>query len=93
VAFDVGPLGIQCNDVVPDSIDTDLVRNRLERIGDESSTTYEQQRERKLSGVLLRTISSRKRWCKRRCSSPATRDGGTMTGQSVNCDAGAVIVG
>ncbi len=92
IALEVGPHGIRCNCLVPGSIETDLWVNYGHRMAGEQGITYEQWREKALAGVPLRTISQ-----------PidianlalflASDESRTITGQSINCDAGGYMVG
>jgi NAD(P)-dependent dehydrogenase (short-subunit alcohol dehydrogenase family) len=92
IALEVGPHGIRCNCLVPGSIETELWVNYGHRMAGEQGITYEQWKEKALEGVPLRRISQ-----------PidianlalflASDESRTMTGQSINCDAGAYMVG
>lgn len=92
VALEVGPMGIRCNCLVPGGIDTDLFRNYIERIAVENGRSYEEQRERDLSQVPLRTISTPEDVANLALFL-AGDESRTITGQSINCDAGAVMIG
>ena len=86
IALEVGPHGIRCNCLVPGGIETELWVNWGKRMASE------QWREKALSSVPLRTISQ-----------PidianlalflASDESRTITGQSINCDAGGYMVG
>jgi len=92
IALEVGPHGIRCNCLVPGAIETDLWVNWGKRLAGEQGITYEEWREKALEGVPLRTISQ-----------PidianlalflASDESRTITGQSINCDAGGYMVG
>lgn len=92
IALEVGPHNIRCNCLVPGGIETELLINYGKRIAAEQGITYEQWREKAVSGVALRTISQ-----------PidianlalflASDESRTITGQSINCDAGEYMVG
>lgn len=92
IALEVGPHGIRCNCLVPGAIETDLWVNWGKRLAGEQGITFEQWREKALEGVPLRTISQ-----------PidianlalflASDESRTITGQSINCDAGGYMVG
>lgn len=92
VALEVGPMGIRCNCLVPGGIDTDLFRNYIARIAGENGRSYEEQRERNLSQVPLRTISTPEDVANLALFL-ASDESRTITGQSINCDAGAVMIG
>ena len=92
IALEVGPHGIRCNCLVPGGIETELWVNWGKRMASEQGITFEQWREKALSSVPLRTISQ-----------PidianlalflASDESRTITGQSINCDAGGYMVG
>ena len=92
VALEVGPKGIRCNCLVPGSIETELWVNYGHRIAKEQGITYEEWKEKALATVPLRAISQ-----------PidianlalflASDESRTITGQSINCDAGGYMVG
>ena len=92
IALEVGPKGIRCNCLVPGSIETELWVNYGHRMAKEQGVSYEQWKEKALSGVPLRAISQ-----------PidvanlalflASDESRTITGQSINCDAGGYMVG
>ena len=92
IALEVGPKGIRCNCLVPGSIETELWVNYGHRMAKEQGITYADWKERALAMVPLRTISQ-----------PidianlalflASDESRTITGQSINCDAGGYMVG
>ena len=92
IALEVGPHGIRCNCLVPGGIETELWVNWGKRMASEQGITFEQWREKALSSVPLRTISQ-----------PidianlalflASDESRTITGESINCDAGGYMVG
>lgn len=92
VALEVGPKGIRCNCLVPGGIETDLWINYGKRMAAEQGVTFEDWRAKALDSVALRTIST-----------PldiaylalflASDESRTITGQSINCDAGGYMVG
>ena len=92
VALEVGPQGIRCNCLVPGGIETDLWINWGKRMAAEQGISFEDWKVKALEGVALRTIST-----------PldiaylalflASDESRTITGQSINCDAGGVMVG
>jgi NAD(P)-dependent dehydrogenase (short-subunit alcohol dehydrogenase family) len=77
---------------VPGGIDTELWRNYGRRTGGEQGIDYETWRTRSLQGVPLRTISQPEDIANLALflASDARR---TIIGQSINCDAGAYMVG
>lgn len=92
VALDVGPHGIRCNCLVPGGIDTDLWRNWVKRLAAEQGTTYEALREEKLADMPLRTISTPDDIADLALFL-ASDESRAITGQSINCDAGSVMIG
>ena len=92
VALEVGPRGIRCNCLVPGGIDTDLYRNYVRRIAGEQGISYEEQRAKDEERVPLRTISTPDDVANLALFL-ASDESRTITGQSINCDAGAVMIG
>jgi NAD(P)-dependent dehydrogenase (short-subunit alcohol dehydrogenase family) len=92
IALEVGPHGIRCNCLVPGGIDTALWQNYGKRMAGEQGITYEQWREQALSSVPLRTISTPDDIANLALFL-ASDESRTITGQSINCDAGAYMVG
>lgn len=91
-ALEAGPYGIRCNCLVPGGIDTELYQNWLRRLAGEEGITYEQKRAQQLAGVPLRTISTPEDVAEMALflTSDLAR---TITGQSINVDSGAVMLG
>lgn len=92
VALEVGPYGIRCNCLVPGSIDTELWRNYGHRVASEQGTDFEAWKAKALERVPLRTISTPQD-IGSLALFLASDESRTITGQSINCDAGAVMVG
>jgi NAD(P)-dependent dehydrogenase (short-subunit alcohol dehydrogenase family) len=92
VALEVGPHGIRCNCLVPGGIETELWVNWGKRMATEQGIDFNTWKAKALEGVALRTISQ-----------PidianlalflASDESRTITGQSINCDAGGYMVG
>lgn len=92
IALEVGQHGIRCNCLVPGAIETELWQNWGRRMAGERGISFEQWREERVKDVPLRTISQ-----------PidianlalflASDESRTITGQSINCDAGGYMVG
>jgi NAD(P)-dependent dehydrogenase (short-subunit alcohol dehydrogenase family) len=92
VAREVGPLGIRCNCLVPGGIDTELLQNYHRRIANEKGWSYEEERAEAVKAVPLRTISTPEDVANLALFL-ASDESRTITGQSINCDAGAYMVG
>src|ERR1700733_6052113 len=92
VALEVGPHGIRCNCLVPGSIDTELWRAYGRRMATEQGIDFETWRAKRLEGVPLRTISTPED-ISNLALFLAGDESRTITGQSINCDAGAYMVG
>ena len=92
VALEVGPHGIRCNCLVPGGIDTELWRNYGKRMAGEQGIDFETWRAKSLQSVALRTISQPEDIANLALFL-ASDESRTITGQSINCDAGAVMVG
>lgn len=92
IALETAPYGIRCNCVVPGQIDTELMRNYLKRIAGEEGITYEEMRARFSKAVPLQTASTPEDVANLALflASDAAR---TITGQSINVDAGEYMVG
>jgi NAD(P)-dependent dehydrogenase (short-subunit alcohol dehydrogenase family) len=92
VALEVGPHGIRCNCLVPGGIETELWSNWGKRQAAEQGVDFDTWKAKAVEGVALRTISQ-----------PldiahlalflACDESRTITGQSINCDAGGYMVG
>jgi 3-oxoacyl-[acyl-carrier protein] reductase len=92
VALDAGPHGIRCNCLVPGGIDTELWRSWVQRRAGEEGTDYETMRGQILAGVPLRTISTPDDIADLALFL-ASDESRAITGQSINCDAGGVMIG
>ncbi len=92
VALETGEYGIRCNCLVPGGIETELWTNWGKRQAAEQGIAFEVWRARALSGVALRTISQPEDIANLALFL-ASDESRTITGQSINCDAGGVMVG
>jgi NAD(P)-dependent dehydrogenase (short-subunit alcohol dehydrogenase family) len=92
VALEVGPKGIRCTCLVPGGIETDLWVKWGERMAGEQGISFEEWKAKQLSGVALRTIST-PHDIANLALFLASDESRTITGQSINCDAGGVMVG
>ena len=92
VALEVGEYNIRCNCLVPGGIETDLWVNWGKRIAGEQGITFEAWKAKSLAGVALRTISQPEDIANLALFL-ASDESRTITGQSINCDAGGVMVG
>ena len=92
VALEAGQYGIRCNCLVPGSIETELWTNYGKRIAGEQGIDFDTWRDRALLGVPLRAISQPLDIANLALFL-ASDESRTITGQSINCDAGGVMVG
>lgn len=93
IATEVGPYGIRCNCVVPGQIETELLKNWFARTAKEEGITVEQKREAILSGVALKGVISTPEDVANLALFLASDAARTITGQSINVDAGGVMIG
>src|SRR5439155_11812902 len=91
IAKEVGEYGIRCNCVVPGSIDTELLRNYHKRIAGERGVSYEEVRGEAAARVPLNTISKPEDIANMAIFL-ASDQARTITGQSINVDAGYYMV-
>jgi len=87
IAKEVGEYGIRCNCVVPGSIDTELLRNYHKRLAGEQGVPVEDIRAQSAGRTALKTISTPEDVA-RLALFLASDDARTITGQSINVDAG-----
>jgi 3-oxoacyl-[acyl-carrier protein] reductase len=92
VALEVGPLGIRCNCLVPGGIETELWTNWGKRMAAEQGIDFEAWKRKAVEGVALRTISQPQDIANLALFL-ASDESRTITGQSINCDAGGYMVG
>jgi NAD(P)-dependent dehydrogenase (short-subunit alcohol dehydrogenase family) len=92
VALEVGPHGVRCNCLVPGGIETDLWKNWGKRMAGEQGIDFETWRAKSVESVALRTVST-PRDIGNLALFLASDESRTITGQSINCDAGGVMVG
>ena len=93
IALEVGPYGIRCNCLVPGQIETELMRNWLARTAAEEGITVEARRNAVLSEVALKGVISTCEDIANAALFLASDEARTITGQSINVDAGGVMVG
>ncbi len=92
IALETGPYGVRCNCLIPGAIDTALWRNWGIRMAGEQGIEFEQWRETRLADVPLRTISTPDDIANLALFL-ASDESRTITGQSINCDAGGTMIG
>ena len=92
IATEAGPYGVRCNCLVPGGIETDLWTNWGKRMAGEQGITFEEWKVKALSDVPLRTISQPED-IGNLALFLASDDSRTITGQSINCDAGSIMIG
>lgn len=90
IAKEVGPYGIRCNCVVPGAIQTELMVNYMKRIAAEQGTTYEEVAAGIQAPLPLKTFSTPEDVANLALFL-ASDQARTITGQSVNVDAGLVM--
>ena len=92
IALETAPYGIRCNCVVPGAIDTELMRNWMKRVAAEEGISYEDKKAQMVASVPLKTSSTTEDVANLALFlvSDAAR---TITGQSINIDAGEYMVG
>jgi len=92
IATEAGPFGVRCNCLVPGGIETDLWTNWGKRMAGEQGITFEEWKEKALADVPLRTISQPED-IGHLALFLASDESRTITGQSINCDAGSIMIG
>jgi NAD(P)-dependent dehydrogenase (short-subunit alcohol dehydrogenase family) len=92
IAMEAGAYGVRCNCVVPGIIETDLFRNYVKRVAGEQGITYEQQIEKMMAHLPIKRMSQVEDVAKFALFL-ASDDARTITGQSMNVDAGDYMVG
>jgi 3-oxoacyl-[acyl-carrier protein] reductase len=92
IATEAGPYGIRCNCLVPGGIETDLWTNWGKRMSKEQGITFEEWKKKILADVPLRTISQPED-IGNLALFLASEESRTITGQSINCDAGSIMIG
>ena len=90
IAREVGEYGIRCNCVVPGAIGTDLMLNYMKRIAAEQGRTVEEIEAGIVAPLPLKTFSTPDDVA-RLALFLASDEARTITGQSVNVDAGLVM--
>lgn len=90
IAREVGEYGIRCNCVVPGAIGTDLMVNYMKRIAAEQGRTVEEIEAGIVAPLPLKTFSTPEDVA-RLALFLASDEARTITGQSVNVDAGLVM--
>jgi NAD(P)-dependent dehydrogenase (short-subunit alcohol dehydrogenase family) len=91
-ALEAGPHGIRVNCLVPGGIDTELLQRYLDRVAGEQGITSQQLREQWVANVPLRKISSPDEITELALFL-ASDAASAITGQSINADAGGVMIG
>ena len=89
-AKEVGQFGVRCNCVVPGAIETDLMIGYMARIAGEQGVSVEEIAARIQAPLPLKTFSTPEDVA-RLALFLASDDARTITGQSVNVDAGLVM--
>jgi NAD(P)-dependent dehydrogenase (short-subunit alcohol dehydrogenase family) len=92
IALEAGPYGIRCNCVVPGVIDTDLLKNYIQRVAAEEGVRVEEKRASLVEDSALK-IPSTPEDVANLALFLASDDARTITGQSIAVDAGHVMMG
>ncbi|HEX7876774.1 MAG TPA: SDR family NAD(P)-dependent oxidoreductase [Sphingobium sp.] len=92
IATEAGPYGVRCNCLVPGGIETDLWRNWGKRMAGEQGISFEEWKAKSFESVPLRTISQPED-IGNLALFLASDESRTITGQSINCDAGSIMIG
>jgi NAD(P)-dependent dehydrogenase (short-subunit alcohol dehydrogenase family) len=92
-ATEVGPYGIRCNCLVPGAIETQLMADWLARTAAEQGQTLEERRAAWFSDIPLAAKISTAQDVANAALFLASDDARTITGQSLNVDAGGVMIG
>jgi NAD(P)-dependent dehydrogenase (short-subunit alcohol dehydrogenase family) len=92
IAIEAGPYGVRCNCLVPGGIETDLWTNYRKRMAGEQGITFDEWKAKALGDIPLRTISQPED-IGNLALFLASDESRTITGQSINCDAGSVMIG
>jgi 3-oxoacyl-[acyl-carrier protein] reductase len=92
IAKEAGPYGVRCNCVVPGIIDTELMQNYVRRVADEQSISADEMMDKLMAHLPLKRASTPEDVAKFALFL-ASDDARTITGQSMNVDAGDVMVG
>jgi 3-oxoacyl-[acyl-carrier protein] reductase len=93
IATEVGPYGIRCNCLVPGAIETQLMRDWLARTAEEQGVSVEERRTSWFATIPLAAKISSAEDVANMALFLASDDARTITGQSINVDAGGVMVG
>jgi 3-oxoacyl-[acyl-carrier protein] reductase len=92
VAKECGPFNIRCNCVVPGQIETELLKNWVQRTADELGIGYQERLEQTLGEMALKTVTTPEEVANLALFL-ASDQARTITGQSINVDAGQVMIG
>jgi len=92
IALETAVYGVRCNCVVPGQIDTELMRNWLKRMAGEEGISYDEKRAQMVASVPLK-MSSMPEDVANLALFLASDAARTITGQSINVDAGEYMVG
>jgi len=91
IAREVGQYGIRCNCVVPGAIATDLMLNYVKRMAGEQGVSEDEIHQQLLAGCTLK-IYSTPQDVANLALFLASDQARTITGQSINVDAGLIMV-
>jgi NAD(P)-dependent dehydrogenase (short-subunit alcohol dehydrogenase family) len=92
IALEAGAYGVRCNCVVPGIIDTELMQNYVRRVAGEQAITEQEMMDRLMAHLPIKRASTTEDVA-RFALFLASDEARTITGQSMNVDAGDVMVG
>jgi 3-oxoacyl-[acyl-carrier protein] reductase len=92
IAKEAGQFGVRCNCVVPGIIDTELMRSYVRRVADEQLIGEQEMMDKLMAHLPLKRASTPEDVA-RFALFLASDEARTITGQSMNVDAGDVMVG
>ena len=92
IALEAGPYGIRCNCVAPGVIETELLRNYIERVAAEEGISFEEKRACLVNESALK-IPSTPEDVANLALFLASDQARTITGQCIAVDAGHVMMG
>jgi 3-oxoacyl-[acyl-carrier protein] reductase len=93
IALEAGPYGVRCNCIVPGAIETQLMADWLARTAAEKNLSIEERRSEWFSNIPLAAKISTPEDIANTALFLVSDAARTITGQSINVDAGGVMIG